>query len=125
MLRKEWKDHIQNIYAVSLGSAFGLAIGYGLSVVFLGVITLIVTGCAPLLGENKQTELVSIERYDPETGRPMKVAEIIDDRPIKVKFTGPDGKPIIKLLKLTGGMYTPPPLPAVKESLKTEAEKPK
>jgi hypothetical protein len=75
----------------------------------------VLVGCAPLLGENKQTELVSIERYDPETGRPLKVAEIIDDRPIKVKFTGPDGKPIIKMLKLSGGMYTPPMLPKVEK----------
>lgn len=95
---------------------------------FAGVLltcSLVLVGCAPLLGENKQIELISIERYDPETAMPMKIAEIIDDRPIKVKFTGPDGKPIIKLQKLTGGMYTPPPLPAVKQSLTTEAEKPK
>jgi len=78
---------------------------------FAGVLLTVLIGCSPLLGESKQTELVSIERYDPETGRPMKVAEIIDDRPIKVKFTGPDGKPIIKMLKISGGMYTPPPLP--------------
>lgn len=69
-------------------------------------------GCiGSLVGENKQREIIEIRFYDPETGRPLKVCKIIDTREVEVMFLGEDGKPIIKKLKLTGGMYTPPPLP--------------
>lgn len=86
----------------------------------------ILSGCiGSLVGENKQRELIEIRFYDQETGKPLKVCKIIDSREVEVMFLDEYGKPIIKKLKLTGGMYTPPPLPAVKESLKTEADKPK
>ena len=84
------------------------------------------TGClGSLVGENKQRELIEIRFYDQETGKPLKVCKIVDTREVEVMFLDEYGKPIIKKLKLTGGMYTPPPLPAVKESLTTESEKPK
>lgn len=95
----------------------------------LFAVTVLVLGCtgclSALVGENKQRELIEIRFYDQETGKPLKVCKIIDSREIEVMFLDDNGKPIIKKLKLTGGMYTPPPLPAVKESLTTEAEKPK
>lgn len=99
--------YLDILCAVVVSSLCGWITGAGLASLFLFVLS----GCAPLLGENKQTELISIERYDPETGKPMKICEIIDDRPIKVKFLDENGKPIVKMLKLSGGMYTPPPLP--------------
>ncbi len=72
-------------------------------------------GCiGSLVGENKQREIIEIKFYDPDTGRPMKVCKIIDTREVEVMFLDEYGKPIIKKLKLTGGMYTPPPLPELK-----------
>lgn len=86
----------------------------------------LITGCiGSLVGENKQRELIEIRFYDQETGKPLKVCKIVDTREVEVMFLDEYGKPIIKKLKLTGGMYTPPPLPVAKQSLTTESEKQK
>lgn len=85
----------------------------------LTVLALVLAGCVgALVGKNEQTRIQTIERYDPETGRPLKVCEILDDRPIEVKFLDENGNPIIKKQKLSGGMYTPPPLPKPAEPAK-------
>lgn len=76
------------------------------------------TGCIGDMFRNKvEKELISIERYDPHTGKPLKNAEIIDERPIKVRYVV-DGKPVVRMEKRTGGFVNAPPLP--KEEPKAE-----
>jgi len=75
---------------------------------------IVLPGCS-ILGDTfrdkKEEQILEIERYDATTGRPMKTARIIDDRPIAVEYKGPDGKPIRKKEKHGGWFISPPPLP--------------
>jgi hypothetical protein len=94
-------------------AAYGV---YAIAGMFLILGTL--TGClASVFRDKVEYKRVNVERYDPKTGRPRKMARIVDKRDIEVEYTAEDGTTWTEKHSLEGGNYSPPALPEPKAEI--------